>query len=258
MSYISEGPPLAVVVPAYNEQSTITRLLDSLYLQQRLQGQETHHYIVDNGSTDATRRRIDTWAKNHDGFPLSVVDEPEKGTGAACDTGFRTAIERGAQIIARTDADCVPAHNWETKISLNFVMRPRVQLVGGRTTAIRDEHYRPGDDALLDIAIWGARAVLSAKHMANYLKVVNGSNMAVRSSSYEETGGIPRTSIECSDEDVAFSRRYIEQYGMRSVHIDRNVIVATSMRRFRAYGFFGMVGHHLLPALRAGRDVDIR
>lgn len=253
-----EGSSLAVVVPAYNEQDTITNLLDSLYRQQPLHGQDIRHFIVDNGSTDATRSRVDAWQRNHDGFPLSVIEEPEKGTGTACDTGFRAAIDQGAEIVARTDADCVPALNWETKITRNFAVHPHLQLLGGRTTAIHDRQYRFGDDAVVELAVWGARAVLSAKHMANYLKIVNGGNMAIRADSYEAVGGIPRISINAADEDIIFSRRYLEQYGMRGVRIDRNVVVATSMRRFRAYGFIGMVGHHLFPSRRAGYDVDIR
>lgn len=258
MPQTPEKLPLAVVVPAYNEQSTITNLLSGLYKQQQLHGQSIHHYIVDNGSTDATRRSIDVWQQNHEGFPLSVIEEPEKGTGAACDTGFRTAIERGAAIMARTDADCVPAPDWEAKITRNFAARSRLQLLGGRTKAIHDGQYRIGDDTLIECAIWGARAVLSVKHMANYLKVINGGNMAIRANSYEAVEGMPRTSIDTADEDIVFSRRYLERYGMRSVRIDRSVIVATSMRRFRAYGLLGMVGHHLFPSQRQGKDIDIR
>lgn len=255
---LPEGASLAVVVPAYNEQNTITNLLDSLYLQQRLGGQVVNHYIVDNGSTDATRGRIERWRQSHDGFPLSVIEEAEKGTGVACDTGFRKAIENGAEIVARTDADCRPTHDWEVRISRNFMERPQTQLLGGRTVAIRDREYRLGDDAIIEFAIWGARAVLSAKHMANYLKVINGGNMAIRGASYDEVGGFPRTSIDVYDEDVAFSRHYSMRYGMKSVRIDRNVVVATSMRRFRAYGLAGMVKHHLLPSLRANHEIDIR
>lgn len=254
----AEGPPIAVVVPAYNEQDTITRLLDSLYYQQRLAGQSVRHIIVDNGSTDHTASRIATWHRSHDSFPLVVVDEPEKGTGAASDTGFLAAVRSGADIIARTEADCVPEPGWLPRITKNFVTRPQLKLLGGKTVAVRDREYRWGDDLLLDVSLQGARLALSVVHAANYLKVVNGGNMAILASSYEEVGGIPRTDINHSDEDVVFSRRYLEKYGMRGVHIDRGVVVATSMRRFRAYGFAGMVGHHLLPFLRAGRDVDVR
>lgn len=251
--------PLAVVVPVYNEERTITTLLYGLHDQLRLgRDQLVQHVIVDNGSTDRTRQYIATWQRNHEGFPLKVIEEPERGTGAACDTGFKVAIENGAQIIARTDADCVPATDWTVKIIKNFGVRPSLQLLGGRTTALRDEHYRVGDDMLLETAILAARVVLSATHAANYLKVVNGGNMAIRAYSYENVGGIPRTSIQQSDEDVVFSRRYIKEYGMRGVHIDHNMVVATSMRRFRAYGLAGMVKHHLLPSLRANYDVDIR
>jgi len=258
MAFKSEYPNLAIVVPSFNEETTITSLLASLYGQQRLSRQNVTHIIVNNGSTDRTPEKIATWLKNHDGFPLTVIDEAMKGTGAASDTGFHAAIDGGAEVVARTDADCIPESNWAVKISNNFIKRPNLKLLGGRTVAIRDKYYRPGDDLFLGVAILGAQVALSIKNRANYLKVAIGHNTAVLAESYDVVGGIPRISINDADEDVIFSRRYLEEYGMRGVRIDQNVIVATSMRRFRAYGYIGMVGHHLFPFQRKGKDIDIR
>lgn len=96
---------LAVVVPVYNEPR-IDRTLQGLYDQK--QTDSTHHYIVDNGSTDETRAIIDKFMKQHEDFPLTVLEEEQKGTGAAANTGFRQAITDGNVLVARTDGDTVP------------------------------------------------------------------------------------------------------------------------------------------------------
>lgn len=101
---------LAVIVPAYNEAPSIGTTLEALYRQAYRHTSE--HIIINNGSTDTTQAVVWDFARNHDDFPLSVIEEPQKGTGAAADTGVRAAIEHGATVIARTDADSVPRLNW--------------------------------------------------------------------------------------------------------------------------------------------------
>src|SRR5262249_49915350 len=61
-------PRRIAVVPAYNEQPTVAAVLDQLY----------HHVdelvVVDDGSTDGTRRAIETWLPGHDRAQLLVHD----------------------------------------------------------------------------------------------------------------------------------------------------------------------------------------
>ncbi len=67
---------ISVIIPAYNEESSIGLVLDAL-------PQEKIHEIivVDNGSTDATARV----AQEHG---ARVVKEPKKGYGSACRKGI--------------------------------------------------------------------------------------------------------------------------------------------------------------------------
>lgn len=97
---------IAIVVPAFNEPR-IGETLEALHAQQRRN--DVHHYVVDNASTDETVEIVHRYQAQHDDFPLTVVHEEQKGTGAATDTGFRRAIADGCTIIARTDADSQPA-----------------------------------------------------------------------------------------------------------------------------------------------------
>lgn len=249
---------LAVVVPVYNEPS-IARTLQGLYDQKNTEN--VHHYVVDNGSIDDTRARIDAFVAEHDDFPLTILEEEVKGTGAASDTGFRKAIDDGYGVVSRTDGDTVPAVHWTEGIARTTGKHPNVQLIGGRIVPLRDEFYRLGDGLLLPAAVTAARMVLAVGHMNRaYTKAVTGANMATRSAAYESVGGFERTSIEVLDEDVEYSLKIAQQFGLNAIKIDPKLEVATSMRRIREYGVAGVALHHLFPKLRKGlhKEIDVR
>ncbi|MHA7263251.1 glycosyltransferase family 2 protein [Arthrobacter sp. TMN-37] len=249
---------LAVVVPVFNEPS-IGRTLEGLYRQHHRAG--VHTYVVDNGSTDGTRARIAEFLAGRGDFPLTVLTEPAKGTGAACDTGFRRAIEDGFPLIARTDGDSVPRPDWTGRILGNFGARPGLALLGGTSVPLDDAYRRAGDRLFIPTAFFVLRASLAAGHLdRNYLRLVVGHNLATRAAAYERVGGFPRTSITERDEDIEYTLRVARGLGRGAVHIDPDLVVATSMRRIRAYGAAGAALHHLLPGLRGrlGRDADVR
>jgi glycosyltransferase involved in cell wall biosynthesis len=249
---------LAIVVPAYNEQG-ITDTLDALYHQYHRSG--VMHYIVNNASTDDMVERITSFVREHDDFPLTVVDEPQKGTGSACDTGFRRAIDDGYPVIARTDADSLPRDDWTLKIMNHFRSRPTLQLLGGKSVGLRDQYYRTGDDVRRVI---GINTSMSFKALMNadpgYFKHVFGHNLAARSGAYIESGGFPRTTIRECDEDVEFTLRVYDKFGWRAIDTDRELRVATSQRRARQLGFVAGTKYYLFPNRRDELQVieDIR
>lgn len=248
---------LAIVIPVFNEPE-IGKTLESLYAQNFDDRDVVHHFIIDNGSTDNTRALIEQFTDEHDEFPATIVEESQKGTGAACDTGFKTALSKGYTIVARTDADTQPAPDWTNRITGYLSNDQSVQLLGGRTLARRDEYYRLGDDLLLPFAINGARVALSVRNRnLNYLKAINGANMATRSAVYEQVGGFDRTSINEKDEDIAYSLKIVENFGKQAVRVDPKLKVQTSMRRIRKNGLVRTALHHLFPEKRTG-NVDVR
>src|SRR3954453_12995396 len=70
------GTRRIAVVPAYNEEPTVTQVLDKLsYLVDEL-------VVVDDGSTDATRAEIESWLPGQDHVRLLTFDE-NQGMSAA-------------------------------------------------------------------------------------------------------------------------------------------------------------------------------
>ena len=89
---------IAVVVPAMNEEATIGELLDRIGTV-AVHGHELFTVVVDDGSSDRTgeisRARGATVVRH----------EVNRGLGAAVRTGLRSAVEKGADLVAYLDAD---------------------------------------------------------------------------------------------------------------------------------------------------------
>ncbi len=91
------GAPLAVVIPAYNEEPTVADVIASI--PPEAAGLQTETIVVVDGARDATAERA-TQAG------ALVCDVPvNRGQGAALKLGYWLARARGAQVIVTIDAD---------------------------------------------------------------------------------------------------------------------------------------------------------
>lgn len=248
---------LWVVVPAYDEERSIGATL------RRLAAQTDTGFslvVVDNGSTDDTARVVKEFAAEEAPFDVRIVHEPEKGTGAASDTGVRHAISAGATHIARTDADCLPHRGWVAAVRRAF--GDGLELVSGPLLPRTDEFplkfwERRLLPAVIDLAALFGRfrpGNQDPAYLGPYV-MMPGCNLAITADLYERAGGFPRTRIEEVHEDRALVNRvrYItDAYGLR-----KDVVMYGSVRRLRAYGLVRTLGwyadHRYMPDV-----VDIR
>jgi glycosyltransferase involved in cell wall biosynthesis len=223
---------LSVVVPFYNEAAGIAPTLDALEAQT---DQDFDVVFVDNNSTDGTAAIIE--ARAHPRW--RVVHEAVKGTGAAADTGMRAAIAAGAELLARTDADCIPRADWTASIRRSLETQG-LELVGGELVPRRDEGLPWRTRALLRGAVFLAEAfgrVRKANQDPEYkgpYMMAAGCNVGITSALYEACGGFPRTKIEDLHEDRALVnavRRVTGNYARK-----RDVVVYGSSRRVTAWG----------------------
>ena len=231
-------PNLWVVVPLRNEAAGITPTLAALAAQR---DRNFTLVLVDNGSTDGSadvvRRALATSAI----LRWRLIDEPQKGTGAAADTGFRFAIAAGATHVARTDADCLPDPGWITAIRAGFASG--AELIAGKIGPRRDEEpLRFGEAPFLELVVavgaWFGRA-RPANRDRRYLTgytMVAGNNLAITADLYRRCGGFPRTAIEEVHEDLALvntARLITPNITYRS-----DMVVLNSLRRLRRWGLY--------------------
>jgi glycosyltransferase involved in cell wall biosynthesis len=91
------GAPLAIVIPAYDEEPTVAGVVEEI--PREAAGLKTEVIVVVDGARDATAARAA-------GAGALVCDVPvNRGQGATLRLGYWLARARGAQVIATIDAD---------------------------------------------------------------------------------------------------------------------------------------------------------
>ncbi|MFH0761966.1 MAG: glycosyltransferase family 2 protein [Bacteroidota bacterium] len=94
---------LSVIIPAYNEQDTIYRVLERVSAIELIRGTGKELVIVNDASADGTESEIIRFRKEHPDTLLSYQKhEKNQGKGAALRTGIRSA---GGDLIVVQDAD---------------------------------------------------------------------------------------------------------------------------------------------------------
>lgn len=88
---------LTIIVPVYNEAATIDALL-SCVKAQKVPGWEKQIIVVDDGSTDGTRRALASWEKE----VLVIHKTKNEGKGSAVTEGLKKA---SGDIVLIQDAD---------------------------------------------------------------------------------------------------------------------------------------------------------
>lgn len=199
-----------VVIPAYNEAAWIFGTIEALAAQH---DRDFHVLVVDNASTDDTTAVVLAAAACLPQMYVEVLHEPQKGTGAAVDTGFRHAIAQGARYVLRTDADCLPAPGWVA------AMRDGLQendLVGGRLAHRTDDGTAPRGARWIMPVIMAIVLLVGRFRPANNRRsrgfktrfvLAPGANLGIRAEAYLQSGGFPRTRIEDAHEDLELINR---------------------------------------------------
>jgi len=83
-----------VIIPAYNEEDSIVQTVENIKATTYID-----YIIINDGSTDNTRRLLDTHKFNHIDLPINL------GIGGAMQTGYRYALNHGYDYAIQLDAD---------------------------------------------------------------------------------------------------------------------------------------------------------
>ncbi|PPF22815.1 glycosyl transferase [Rathayibacter tritici] len=228
-----------VVVPFLDEEKLLDGALDALARQTDPQ---FTLLLVDNGSTDGSRAVIEEFRRRCPERQIAVIDEAQKGTGAASDTGFRHAIADGASVVARTDADCLPSPEWVARLKAD--VRGGARFVGGRLSPRTDEAVYRWYDGVLGTALIRlmehAPAVFYRRPGQRYrMFMAAGCNLAIDAALYLEVGGFPRSSIDDTDEDLELHLKVCQVIDRREAVFNTRAVVLISIRKGKALGYLG-------------------
>lgn len=153
-----DQPTVSIIVPCYNEQATIGKLLDSLRAQ-TYPHDKMEVVIADGMSTDGTRTEIESFKRRHPGFEIRVMENRARTIPSGVNQGIREA--RGA-ILIRLDAHsmpipeyverCVTAHQnhrgdniggvWEIRPGAETRMAESIAAAAAHPLGVGDALYR--------------------------------------------------------------------------------------------------------------------
>jgi len=117
-------PFVSVVIPVFNDGESLKICLAAL-VQQTYPQHQYEIIVVDNGSDDLTV--IETTVNS---IPQAIlIQEPTPGSYAARNRGINAAK---GEIIAFTDADCIPTIDWIAQGVQHLLAMPNCGLVAGK------------------------------------------------------------------------------------------------------------------------------
>lgn len=107
---------ISVIVPCYNEESTISLLLEAID-QQTFDHHQFEVIIADGLSTDRTRQVIAEFQKSHPDLQIKLVDNPKKIIPSALNRAIESAQ---GKYIVRLDAHSMPYPDYLEKCIQNL------------------------------------------------------------------------------------------------------------------------------------------
>jgi GT2 family glycosyltransferase len=116
-----EGLCVSVIVPVYNDPIRLARCLSAL--EDQTYSADYEVIVVDNGSDKSPSPIVSN-------YPFArLCHEQKEGSYAARNHGI--ALAKG-EVIAFTDADCIPASDWIERGVEQLQSAPKSGLIGGR------------------------------------------------------------------------------------------------------------------------------
>jgi len=129
-----EAPLVSVIIPVYNDAAGIKRCLAALS-EQTYPRQRMEVIVADNGSQDDLETAVAPFASW-----AHLVREPEPGSYAARN---RALLEAKGEVLAFTDADCLPAADWIEQGVAALTTASGIGLVAGRIELFAARPGRP-------------------------------------------------------------------------------------------------------------------
>ena len=201
---------ISVIVPTYNEEKTLSELLESLKNQKTNLSYEV--IIVDYNSTDRTRDIV-----RKSGYKLVI--EKKAGRAAARNTG---ALKAKGEILAFTEADCIVNPNWIEAIGNHLSENPDVIGLSGIYSFYNSSVFYN----LLAKIILNFNVIVYRLALGNHS--FRGTNFVLRKKFVNKVAGFRNEALPCDDFDMGLRVRKLGP-----IHHLPEMQIMTSDRRIR-------------------------
>jgi len=210
---------VSVVIPVKDDAEMLLRCLRALGHQS-----VTPHevIVIDNGSTDASRAVAEAA-----GARVLVQNEP--GIPAASAAGYDAA---NGQIIARLDADCVPAADWLARVVDAFIDDRTLGAVTGPARSVDGPRRLRVVLPRIYLGAYYALLFPALGHVPLF-----GSNMAMRRDAWAEVSHLVRRHDQMVHDDLDVAFHMGEKHKIRYM---RELSMGISARPFGSVSEFGL------------------
>jgi succinoglycan biosynthesis protein ExoA len=166
-------PSVSIIIPCFNEQTTICKLLAAIY-EQTFPRLDLEVIVADGMSTDGTRAEIASYSDSHPDLHIAVVDNIKRNIPAGLNCALKGAK---GEIIIRLDAHSMPRPDyvercvadleaglgdnvggaWEIYPGAATWMAQSIAVAAAHPLGVGDALYRhAGKPALVDTVPFGA------------------------------------------------------------------------------------------------------
>ena len=169
-------PFISLIVPAFNEEKTIRKSLQSLL---ELDYPNYEIIMVDDGSTDNTLEEV----KDLKHSKLKVIHQQNKGKPNALNNGIKNSK---GEIVVTVDADTTLNKNALQKIASRFIQNSKIGAVAGNVKVIPENgvlNIIQGTEYTI-----GINLVRKAQSMLGCVMIVPGPIAALRRDAIEKAG----------------------------------------------------------------------
>ena len=192
---------ISVIIAARNEEKHLPNLLDSL-TSQNYPNKNYEIIVVDDRSEDKTASIVKKYQSQNGNITLLQIKNESKlllGKKGAVDMGIRSAKH---DILAFTDADCVPTQNWLTQINSHFT--DDTDVVAGYSFI----HYKNRFFQFLkNLERSSIFAVVAGSFGWNLGITITAGNMAYRKELFYKVGGFGDIGkIRSGDDDLMIQK----------------------------------------------------
>jgi glycosyltransferase involved in cell wall biosynthesis len=213
---MAEDSMVSVIIPVFQGMETLGACLDAL------DGQSYSAYeviVVDNGDNPG----IDTLCRSHPKVRLCHHSTP--GSYSSRNAGI--ALAQG-QLIALTDADCVPHHDW-LRAGVEGLARNDCRMAGGRIAPAFEREGKPSAIELCDVILH----TMDQEQTLRECTSVACANMFVHRSLFDTVGLFNAALYSAGDCELTYR---VRKHGERIVYLEDAIVFHRARRSLKELG----------------------
>jgi len=211
-------PKLSVIIPTYNSQSSIEKCLNSILNQDY---PKLEVIVVDDASKDETLKIIST-------YPVKLISNPaNSGAAYSRNLGVKN-MDTESEIIVFVDSDIMAPATAVSAAVKDFLDKPEILAVGGIYSQNSRNLNFISDFKNMDLAYRGGLCTQYVKYLGSFF-------LAIRKTSFLESGGFLTDFSGASVEDIEFGYRVTK--GEASMYIDKKIL----LDHLKTYTLFTML-----------------